>query len=107
MTRIDSVERVNERKTMPMSKNQIRKSKRYGDHSLYYENLRHLMVAGREGEVRDAMRANLNWGKPNLSSGFVAHLRNQDELEARGAEQLIGAVVDELRVRSFPRSASK
>lgn len=92
---------------MPMSKNQIRKSKRYGDHALYYENLRQLMVSGRESDVRAAMRANLNWGKANLSTGFVAHVRGKNELEARGAEQLIGVVVDGLRVRGVRKSHAK
>lgn len=70
-----------------MSKNSERKSRRYGDKSLYFERLHNnIMTRWRGGAI---VRASLNDARVNVSRDFLGYVGKNHPENARDIEHLV------------------
>lgn len=85
-----------------MSKNSIRKSRRYRNGEAYYQYLRGLQRDGLQERLERSVEANLihEKTKANVSKGFVEYMRQTDGAsEAETSAHLVGRVVRRLQVK--------
>ena len=83
-----------------MSKNSIRKQRRYGQGEGYYQYLRGLQRNGLQQRFQKSVEAALGRNGVNVSKGFVDYIAESDgKTEADTAAQLINGVVNRLRVQ--------
>ena len=83
-----------------MSKNSIRKQRRYGRGDGYYQYLRGLQRNGLQRRFEKSVEASLSRTGVNVSQEFVEYIRQSDGTsESETAAHLIGGVVQRLRVK--------
>jgi hypothetical protein len=83
-----------------VSKHKIRKSRRYGDKTAYFENLWGKIQYGSPGQAGDAVHSGLNNPRVNLSRDFIGFLEQRNPDDARTAERVISRTVARLRIRN-------